>query len=318
MLSALTVLIIVVAAAVCLWPLSFVVEALRSAPNAPATLRWAPEIPIAYVEAGGAKLRYIKSGSGPVVVLLHTLRTQLDLFEKMAPALSEHFTVYALDYPGHGYSDIPEASYDADFFSKAVEGFLERLDLRGITLVGVSIGGVVPLILAARRNPRVARVVSINPYGYAKGRGMARSSLFGWLITNASLIPVVGETVNRLRSFPILQAVLSGGVANPANIPSELMVEMYRVGSRKGHYRAFISLLGNGASWERSTQDYAGISVPVLLIWGDKDWARRAEREYTGSLIPNVVTETMTGAGHFLPLDKPEELQRSIIRFAGV
>jgi pimeloyl-ACP methyl ester carboxylesterase len=52
------------------------------------------------------KLRYIKTGAGPNLVLLHTLRTQLDLFEKVVPGLAKHFTVYALDYPGHGYSDM--------------------------------------------------------------------------------------------------------------------------------------------------------------------------------------------------------------------
>jgi pimeloyl-ACP methyl ester carboxylesterase len=316
--SGLAVLIITLGAAVGLWLLSFLVEALRSAPKAPPALRWAPEIPIAYVEVRGSKVRYIKSGAGPVIVLLHTLRTQLDLFEKMVPALSARFTVYALDYPGHGYSDIPKARYDAPFFSEAVEEFLEKLDLNDITLAGVSIGGVIPLILAARRNPRVARVVAINPYDYARGRGMARSSWLGWVITYTSLIPVVGETVNRLRSYLIMRAVLSGGVASVESIPSELMLEMYRVGDRTRHYRAFISLLRNGASWERARQDYRRINVPVLLIWGDKYWARHAERERAGSLIPNVATETLRGAGHFLPLDRPEELQQSIIRFVGV
>ena len=117
-----------------------------------------PDIPVNYVEADGAKLRYIKTGAGPVVVLPHTLRTQLDLFEKVVPELSKRFSVYAVDYPGHGHREIPNARYDAAFFTKAVEGFLDRLDLREITLVGVSIGGVIPLIIAARRNPRVARV----------------------------------------------------------------------------------------------------------------------------------------------------------------
>jgi pimeloyl-ACP methyl ester carboxylesterase len=110
------------------------------------------------------------------LVLLHTLRTQLDLFEKLVPELSNRFTVYALDYPGHGYSDIPPARYDADFFAHTVEGFLEALDLRDITLAGISIGASISLILAARRNPCIARAVAINPYDYAKGRGIARSS----------------------------------------------------------------------------------------------------------------------------------------------
>jgi len=310
-------LILVSGATFGLWLLSYLVEALRRAPKPPATLRWASDVPIAYVEIGGIKLRYIKSGTGPVIVLLHTLRTQLDLCEKLVPELSKHFTVYALDYPGHGYSDIPKARYDADFFAAAVEGFVEKLDLRGITLAGVSIGGVIPLMIAGRHNARVERVIAINPYDYGKGRGMARSSFLGWMITYASLVPVIGETVNRLRIFPIMQAVLRGGVANAKNISPDLMVEMYRVGNRSRHYRSFISLLRNGASWETARQNYGRIAVPVLLIWGDQDWARRSERQRTVSLIPNVLTETIRNAGHFLPLDRPQDLAQLLIRFAG-
>jgi pimeloyl-ACP methyl ester carboxylesterase len=43
------------------------------------------------------------------------------------PELAKYFTVYALDYPGHGYSDIPQARYDTDFFVDFVEGFLSAL-----------------------------------------------------------------------------------------------------------------------------------------------------------------------------------------------
>jgi pimeloyl-ACP methyl ester carboxylesterase len=315
--SILLALLIFVAIGIGVWLVSFLVEALRPKPKAPAKLRWAPNIPIDTVDIGGIKLRYIKSGKGPVLVLLHTLRTQLDLFEKVVPELSKHFTVYALDYPGHGYSDIPQARYDAAFFTKAVEGFLEKLNLRDVTLAGVSIGGSIALIIAARRNPRVARVVAINPYDYAKGRGMARSSLFGWLVTYASLLPVIGETVMRLRNSLIMGAVLRGGVADANSIPPALMQEMYLVGNRSGHYRAFLSLLRNAQSWETATKDYGRIEVPVLLIWGDRDWARPREREHDRALIEGVEMTTFAPGGHFLALDRPQELTQSITRFAG-
>ena len=182
-------------AGVGLWLFSHVLEFLRPRPKTPARLRWSDTITINYVTIGGVKLRYIKAGAGPTIVLLHTLRTQLDLFETVIPELSKHCTVYALDYPGHGYSDIPRARYDAPYFVAAVEGFLEAHELRDVTLAGVSIGGVIPLVIAARRNARVARIVSINPYDYAKGRGLARSSLFGWLTTYAALMPFLGEHI---------------------------------------------------------------------------------------------------------------------------
>jgi pimeloyl-ACP methyl ester carboxylesterase len=120
----------------------------------------------------------------------------------------------------------------------------------------------------------------------------------------------------RLRSFMIMRPILLGGVADANSISPDLMREMYRVGNRPGHYRAFISLLRNAESWELARQDYGRIGVPVLLIWGDRDWSRPSERERTRSLIPNVVMETIEGGGHFLPLDRPRELAALLIRFA--
>ena len=308
--------VIFIAIGIGVWLLSFIVEALRPTPKAPEVLRWAPDISIGYVDVNGLRLRYVAMGRGPNLVLLHTLRTQLDLFEKVVPNLARHFTVYALDYPGHGFSDIPKAQYDADFFVHSVEGFLDALDLRGVTLCGVSIGGAIALIIAGNRNPRVARVMTINPYDYSKGRGMTRSSLLGWLITVTSENRLIGETIMRLRNFIIMKAVLQGGVANPQSIPPDLLKEMYDVGNRPGHYRAFISLLRNSASWEAATKVYGNIAVPVRLVWGDKDWARPDERERDRALIPAARMVTIENGGHFLPLDRPDAVIEGIKKFA--
>jgi pimeloyl-ACP methyl ester carboxylesterase len=313
--SVLLGVIIFIGAGVGLWLVSRVVDALRPVPSAPRALSWAPDIAIAWLDIGGCRLRYVKAGEGPNLVLLHTLRTQLDLFKKVIPELSKHFTVYALDYPGHGFSDIPQARYDAPFFTQAVENFLEALDLRDVTLCGVSIGGSISLIIAGRRNPRVARIVPINPYDYARGRGMARSSLLGWMIVTVSDIPILGETVMRLRNFVIMKAVLQGGVANPESIRPALMQEMYDVGNRPGHYRAFLSLLRNSASWEAATSVYANINVPVRLIWGTGDWARPDEREHDRRRIPGAQMVTVENGGHFLPLDQPEAVIKQICTF---
>jgi pimeloyl-ACP methyl ester carboxylesterase len=310
-------LTIIAGAGIGLWLVSHVIEALRPSPKTPAVLRWAPGIPIHYADAGGVRLRFITTGAGPTLVLLHTLRTQFDLFEKMIPELAKHFTVYAVDYPGHGWSDIPEARYDALFFTAAVEDFLDKLDLRNITLAGVSIGGVIPLIIAARHNARVTRVVSINPYDYQKGLGLARSSLFGFVTTYAALVPVLGETFMRLRSFVVMRPILQGGVADAGSIPPALMTELYEAGDRPWAYRAFISLLRNAGSWELARQDYRRIRAPVLLVYGDRDWSRPAERVQTRALIPDVTMKTIAGGGHFLPLDRPRELAEQIIGFAG-
>lgn len=311
------VLGIFVALGIGVWAASYLIEALRPIPEAPKILRWAPDISIRYIDAGGYKLRYVKAGEGANVVLLHTLRTQLDLFEKIVPELAKAFTIYALDYPGHGYSDIPNARYDANFFVRSVESFLDAHDLRNVTLAGVSIGGTIALIIAGRRNLRVDSVVAINPYDYAKGRGIARSGPAAWITELMVSIPVIGETFMRLRNFPLVASVLKGGVADPKSIPPALLNEMYAVGNRRDHYQGFISLLRNGASWERATEIYNNIAVPVRLVWGDKDWARPAEREHDDKLIPGVTTGTVESGGHFLPLDRPDAVIEEITSTVG-
>jgi pimeloyl-ACP methyl ester carboxylesterase len=305
-------LIIFFASFVVVWLVSFLVEALRPAPKKPEAMPWDPSLKPAYIAVEGVKLRFLKVGEGPALVLLHTLRTQLDLFHKVIPELARDFTVYALDYPGHGYSDIPDGPYDADFFVKYVNGFLDELDLTGVTLSGVSIGASISLIIAARRNPRVVRIIPINPYDYYQGKGMARASLLGRVVVTLSAIPIVGDTVMRLRSYIIMKAVLSGGVSDPRSISSALMKEMYRVGNRRGHYRGFINLLRNSSSWERARSEYGNINVPTFMIWGAEDWSLPEERRYDESLVSGVRSVTVEPGGHFLPLDAPNEVVRHI------
>jgi pimeloyl-ACP methyl ester carboxylesterase len=291
--------------------ISYAVEALRSEPTPPERLAWAPDIPLHYLEIDGLTVRYLVAGQGPAVVLLHTLRTQLDMFQKVIPELARHSRVYALDYPGHGYSDIPHTDYTPDFFTTTVARFLERLDIRDATIVGESIGGTIGLLLAARQNPRVGRVLDVNPYDYGKGQGLRRASFLANIILGSSRVPILGATVMRLRQFPIEKRVFEGGVRRKDSLPPALVREMYRVGERRGHYQAFMSLIRHWPEWERARQEYGKIDRPVQLLYGDGDWSRKTEREATARAIPGARVHVVQGAGHFLSLDAPTELVRA-------
>jgi pimeloyl-ACP methyl ester carboxylesterase len=291
--------------------ISYLVEALRAQPKPPEHLAWAPDIPVRYVEVGGARIRYITAGEGPPLVLLHTLRTQLDMFQKVVPELSRRRRVYALDYPGHGYSDIPRVDYTVEFFVGAVAGFLERLDIKDAVIVGESIGGTIGLLLAARGNPRVRRVIAINPYDYGAGRGLRRGSLLANIILGLNDVPLVGPTVMRLRQFPIEKTIFQGGVKRKQSIPPALLKEMYRVGGRRGYYRAFMSLVHHWPEWEKARAEYGNITRPVLLLYGDSDWSRPEEREATARAIPGAQVRTVKDTGHFLSLEAPAELLRA-------
>lgn len=298
--------------------ISYIVEALRPAPERPAKLAWAPDVAIQYADIGGTKVRHIKTGAGPNLVLLHTLRTQLDIFQGLIPQLARHFTVYAYDYPGHGWSDIPRASYAPEDFYEWTAAFLDKLDIRQATVAGVSIGATIALVLAARNNPRIARVVAVNSYDYGPtAGGVRKSSLTARLVLTFAEVPILGATFMRLRNRLILDRVLRGGLAAPKALPEAFAKEFYEVGNRPGHYQGFLNLLAHERLWPTARKEYPAIKVPVLLVYGEEDWAPPDERKRTRSLIPGVVMETVRNGNHFLPLDRPEELEHLIARFAG-
>src|SRR5438552_6192115 len=145
---------------------------------------------------GQGRLRYLTGGTGAPLVMLHTVRTQAEHFRHLIPLVQERYTVYALDLPGMGYSQILSgASYQEPAMRAAVEKLITQLDLRDVALLGESMGAVFALTTAADHPERVRRVLAINAYDYAGG--IARSSLLARLIVTGVLAPGIGPIVAR-------------------------------------------------------------------------------------------------------------------------
>ena len=310
----LTALTIGLGSLVALVAISFVVEARRKKPVAPAALTWAPTIPVRYADINGVKVRYIKTGAGPALVLLHTLRTQLDIFQKVIPQLAGEFTVYAVDYPGHGWSEIPKADYTPEFFARFTGDFLETLQINDALVAGVSIGANVPLLMAAEGKFRIRGIVSMNPYDYGE-RGIDRANAVAKILFTLAPIPVLGDTVMRLRNPLVEGRILDGGMANPSALPRAFRDEVFAVGERPGHYRAFLNLIRHMPLWRKTRAVYGRIQVPVLLVYGDHDWSRDIERQATLREIPGARLVMVKDGGHFLPMDQPEAVVKQIEDF---
>lgn len=312
-----TIIIIFVILAFTVLPvlLSMVVESLRRPPEKPVKLYWDDSIPILYTDIDGVKIRYIKTGTGPDLVLLHTIRSQLDLFEKVIPDLSRNFTVYALDYPGHGFSDTPDVDYDPDMFSGNVEKWLDKLDINNAILSGISIGGVIPLLLASKHNPRIKGVVSFNPYDYNKGLGVRRGNMLAWIIVTSALVPVLGETVMRFRIKLVEKIIFQGGVTRNDALTRGFVDAFYHAGDQHGRYRALINLFRNGEKWELAHDAYKHIRIPVRVVHGEYDWSNEAERKRTISEIPQCTSAVIKNGGHFIAMDQPGAVIAEIRKF---
>jgi pimeloyl-ACP methyl ester carboxylesterase len=275
---------------------------------------WATKGSINYINAAGLSMRYLKIGQGEPLILIHTLRTQLDYFNKIIPELAKHHTVYALDLPGHGYSDITNQAHKKSLFVHHVTEMIKALNLNNVTLVGESVGGSISLAIAAQAKLSVKRVVALNPADYVNSNGIDRSSLLGKILFKGIQLPIVGWIIANAENRYVLRQVLRGGFQNNHNLPAALVKEFNQVGDKKGYTKAFRSIFLNWNSWVEGQQQYVQIKVPVALVYSDQDWSTVAERQYNKELIQGSTLITIKDCGHFSSLDRPEQVINIILQ----
>lgn len=136
------------------------------------------------------------------------------------------------------------------------------------------------------------------------------------LILGPANVPLLGATLMRLRNRFVSDRIMRGGVADAEALPQALARELYVVGNRPGQYQGFLSLLAHERDWPRAREEYSAIKIPTLLIYGEQDWSPAVARETERGLLLRSSIESVGRGGHFLALDQPQELSRSITEFA--
>jgi pimeloyl-ACP methyl ester carboxylesterase len=251
------------------------------------------------VEIGGLKFHYTDwAGAGPPLVMLHGLTGHARTWDHTAAALSERYRVLALDQRGHGDSDwAPQyglAPMAGDFL-----GFLDALELAEVTLMGLSMGGLVSFVFAAAHPDRVTRMVimDIGPEIAPAGATNVANSL-------------AANDVFRSEDEAFAQA----RSANPRPTDATLR---HRVSHNLRPLRdgtltfKFDKALRSPRALFDHTQDelwaaWRAVSCPVLLVRGDDsdvlaaDTAQRMLAEN-----PRVSFASIPDCGHSITLDSP-------------
>lgn len=265
-----------------------------------------------FTRPDGSRVRYYTAGTGPPLVLMHTVRTQLDYFQRVIPLLRDHYTVYALDLPGMGWSDIvPRARYEEPELRAAVVEFASGLNLHGATLAGESLGAALALSASIDLKDRVNRVVAFNSYDYPSG--LERGNWLARFIITSVRLPGLGPVFAGLEPRPIMRAVLHGGFVDKSKLPEDFLVELLRSGRRKGYSRVARAIYRSLKGFTRARHRYPEVSAPVTLVYGDRDWSRPAERDQVASSLADVHRITLPRTGHFSSLERPDDVARILL-----
>ena len=280
------------------------------------TETWCKGGEIGHVElSGGGRVRYLRVGSGPPLLLLHTVRTQLDHFQLVIPRITDAFTVYAFDLPGMGWSDIVAgASYEEPALRAAVVRVVEDLDLTDLTLAGESMGATLSLTASVELRDRVRRIVAFNTYDFADG--IKRANLLARIAVSSIRVPLIGPLVAGLDDRRVFKGVVGGGLHDPSLLPDHYVDELLRVGRRPGYPTVARAIYRNPESLIAARERYARINVPVTLVYGDEDWSRPSDRQANIESVPGARGLVLPETGHFAALERPENVARILLEDA--
>jgi pimeloyl-ACP methyl ester carboxylesterase len=265
----------------------------------------------------GARMRYLRQGAGPALVLIHGLMGYSFSWRYVMPVLARYASVYAVDLLGAGFSDRP-ADLDCRLRPSA-ERFLRFLDAAGISdfdLLGTSHGGAVAMMAASllqkRSGPRIDRMVlvaPVNPWS-PHGRRLA-PFLSSRLGSKLFLSAVAGRpSMHRVALWRLY--------GNPANIPPGTLEGYAAPAAVPGFFEYGLKIASN---WNEDLRELSAAipsiaHLPTQLIWGNRDRAvfvRSAEplrqqfRQCELAVFPK--------AGHLPYEETVDDFNRALIEF---
>jgi len=243
----------------------------------------------------GCTIGLMRGGSGPPLVVLHGASVAGTWLPFMA-ALAEKFDVIVPEHPGFGASDTPDwldHIHDLGYFYL---DFLDALDLTGVHLVGLSLGGWVAAELAVRDTARLASLTLVGAAGiHVKGV--------------AQIDPFLRTDEQRIRDFFHDPKLADDMVARLLTPETEDVAMKNRVTTAKLVWqpRGYDPHLGK---WLHR------INVPTLLIWGANDRLFPFEYAYAyHKLIPGSEAVIIPECGHVPNIEKPEAFVRELTGF---
>ena len=270
-----------------------------------------------WLELPDGRVRYLKAGSGPALILIHGLMGYSFSWRFTIPALAPHATVYAIDNLGAGLSPANEGM-DCTVRASAerVLQFAEALGIRDFDLLGTSHGGGVAIMVAAicseRSDPRLHRLVLVAPVNPWSPHGKRFAPFLG----SACGSMLFRNTIERWRFLDYLW--LRRLFGDGSRIPPDSL-DGYRMPVLKNHgFRHGSRIVRN---W---TADLAELEkalpkirdYPTLLIWGTKDRAVHFESaEPLRRNFRDVRLVAFEGVGHLHYEEAPEDFNRALIDF---
>lgn len=218
------------------------------------------------VAANGIQIHAEFAGDGSLapLVFLHGWLRSTDEWRHLFGPLSSVSPCIALDLPGFGRSDIPDAAYDIPFFRDTITAALDSLGLDRVRLVGHGLGGSVAFAIALAQPGRVEGIFAASPTVYPTPRRGLRTELFA---TSAIGRFYIERLFNRER---VTELLLKQHFHEPLHVTDAIvdpiMTWLDRPGARLACWKSLVTDIDTGMKDQMSA-----LRTPATIAWGYND-----------------------------------------------
>jgi len=240
----------------------------------------------------GIQIHSTSAGAGPAtIVFVHGWTCDTSSWTHQVPGFQGDYRVIALDLPGHGRSGSPaDGVFSMDLFARAVEAVRAEAGADRIVLVGHSMGVPVIRQYALAHPEHVAGLVAVD--GPLDLRGFGG----GGAAPPSAVTTEMRETMIRGMFVP----------DTPQPLREQIMTMMMGApeATANGAMRAM---------FDPSIRTADVIRAPALAVYAGN--AQVPDRETMRQVVPNIEATQVTGTGHFLMMEKPQEFNRLLRAF---
>jgi pimeloyl-ACP methyl ester carboxylesterase len=238
--------------------------------------------------------QYVRQGKGKTIVVLHGWADSSAGLHSLCTSLGRQYDVIAVDLPGFGGSAAPSTAWGLDEYATFVQSFLKKVGVKKVwAYIGHSNGGAMAVRGIANDTLDAERLVLLASAGVRnvyKGRNHA--------------LRILAKT-GKLVTAPL-----------PASVKKTLRRKVYKTIGSDMLVAEHMQETFKRVVTDDVREDAAKLTVPTLLVYGEDDEATPVWfGEQFHELIDGSTLEILPGAGHFVHLDRPKEVEKALEGF---
>jgi pimeloyl-ACP methyl ester carboxylesterase len=263
----------------------------------------------------GHRVRYLTTGEGPPLVLLHGVGTSSSEWSWVLPDLARNHRVYAVDLPGYEGSYEPP-NYSPAFTASFASSFLDAVGAERAVVVGNSFGGLVALHLALSEPARVSALVLSDSAGLGQAVNPALVALSA--PGAGGLAKTLGKTRLGAAQRSLQRALLL--FSRPWQIPWKWVKDQYKLAQLPNFTDATLATLRNTVSatgqrevlFDRLPQ----LQMPTLIVWGIEDRViPYSHAKDAIALAHDCSLELIPNCGHLPHVEQPKRFVSTVEGF---